>query len=103
PDARPDGGGARRLRRDGPGPHRPARGQVGQVGARRSPGRPDLAVPVAAPPAARLSGSDPVARWRADGHDRAARILAATLVAARPAQPDGSAGQGRAALPEEYR
>src|SRR5437899_472336 len=62
PDARADRGGARRVRRDGPDAHGPSRGQVGQVGARRAAGRPDLALPLAAAAPPGLSRPAPLAR-----------------------------------------
>src|SRR6185503_21378202 len=79
------------------------RGEVEPVGLRGAAGRADLALPLVPASAARLRRSDPGARRRADGDDRVAGVPAAEVVAARPAQPDGAAGQGRAAVPEEPR
>src|SRR5437016_68031 len=101
-DARADGHGARGLRGDGPRADGQGGGEVEQVGARRSAGRLDVAVPVALAAVSRLHRPDPGARRRADGHDRSAGIPPAAMVAALPAQPDGPSHQGGTSLPQEH-
>jgi len=102
-DAGPERHRAGRLRRDRPGPHGEAGGEVGRLGAWRAARRADLTVSLAAPPLARLHRSHPGAGRRPDGDHCRAGVPPATVVAARPAQSDRVAGQGGVALPQEHR
>src|SRR5207245_2575874 len=98
-----EGDRAWRVLRDGAGADGAGRGEVDPVGARGAAGGADLAVSLAAEPAARLHRPDPGPRRRSDGDDRAAGVPAAQVVAAHPAQPDRAAREGRAAVPPQHR
>ena len=86
-----------------PAQTRPARREVGPLGSRRAAGGADLALPLAAAPAAGLRRPHPVPRRRPDGHRRPPGVPAAPLVAAPPPQPDRPPREGRAPLPPQPR
>src|SRR5205823_2048624 len=92
---------ARRLRRDRPRQDGEAGGEVDALCARRTAGDPELALPLAAAPARRVSRRAAGAGRRPHGHRGHPGVPAVEVVAARDAQPDGAPDQGHAAVPQE--